>query len=346
MAGAGNGTGGAADGFAARCRALVGELGVAPPGAVVSVRPLSGGVASDIAALGLADGREICVKFALPQLRVAELWQVPVGRNAAEYAWLDFASRAAPGSAPRLFGRSAQAHGFAMELVSGPDVWLWKAALLSGAPDRGEAQAVGAALGRIHAASTAPGFDRAPFENRADFHAIRIEPYLRFTATRHPDLAAPLNALADALDAAGGRTGAVLVHGDVSPKNILFRDGRPLFLDAECASMGDAAFDLAFCLNHLLLKAVHMPACAPARHAAVRSLWAAYAPQVTWEAAAALEARVAALVPALMLARVDGKSPVEYLSPEAQARVRRIALPLIAAPPADLSALIAAQERA
>lgn len=346
MAGADGSTGVDGAGFDERCRALLSELGIATPEQVVSVQPLTGGVASDIAAVGLSDGTRVCVKFALPQLRVDEDWQVPVGRNAAEYAWLSFADGAAPGSVPRLLGRSAQAGGFAMELVAGPDVFLWKAALLARAPDGGEAGAVGAALGRIHAASTAPGFDRAPFENRADFHAIRIEPYLRFAATRHPDLAAPLSALADALDAAGARPGAVLVHGDVSPKNILFRAGGPVFLDAECASMGDAAFDAAFCLNHLMLKAVHMPDRAGALHAAARAFWAAYAPHVTWEPAAALQGRVAALVPALMLARVDGKSPVEYLSAAGQARVRRIARPLIAAAPADLSALIAAQERA
>ncbi len=45
-----------------------------------------------------------------------------------------------------------------------------------------------------------------------------------------------------------------LVHGDVSPKKVPAGPRGPVFLDAECAWYGDPAFDLAFCLNHLLLK--------------------------------------------------------------------------------------------
>ena len=72
----------------------------------------------------------------------------------------------------------------------------------------------------------------------------------------HPDLAA-------AARPAGARppprTKRALVHGDVSPKNILVGPRGPVFLDAECAWYGDPAFDLAFCLNHLLLKCLWTP---------------------------------------------------------------------------------------
>ena len=104
--------------------------------------------------------------------------------------------------------------------------------------------------------------------------------------------------------------------------------------------MGDPCFDVAFCLNHLVLKAVHRPRHAPLLRASLAALWTAYAPQVSWEAPAALEARVAALLPALMLARVDGKSPVEYLDPAARQRVRDLAIPAIAAPVPRLDDLV------
>ena len=55
------------------------------------------------------------------------------------------------------------------------------------------------------------------------------------------------------------QTRIALVHGDVSPKNILVGPDAPVLLDAECAWYGDPAFDIAFCLNHLLLKAVLLP---------------------------------------------------------------------------------------
>ncbi len=320
-----------------RCASLIAELGLGTPDDVQAVRPLTGGVASDIAAVVLP-GRKLCVKFALPKLRVAADWRAPVHRNRAEYAWLEVAGGVAPDSAPRLYGRSERLHGFAMEFLEGEGIYLWKEALLESRPVRGEAAAVAGLLGRIHAASATPGFERAPFENRDDFHAIRIEPYLLFTAERHPGLKPVLERLAEGLY----RAEAVLVHGDVSPKNIFFRAGAPLILDAECATLGDPAFDLAFCLNHLVLKAFHLPGSREGLFGELLRFWEGYRGHIVWEEPAALEARVAALLPALMLARVDGKSPVEYLSRAGQDAVRAVALPLIAAPPPSLAGLVAA----
>jgi aminoglycoside phosphotransferase (APT) family kinase protein len=323
--------------FALRCKALVQDLGLGSAGEIVSVRRLQGGVASDIGVITLG-GRVLCVKFALAKLNVAEDWFAPVQRSRAEYAWLRAAANVAPEAVPALYGWSERENGFAMEFICGEDVYLWKQALLDGAPERGEAAAVGKVLGRIHAASTRPSFDAAHFENADDFDALRLDPYLRFTATRHPALADPLIHLADALYAS--RT--ALVHGDVSPKNILLRGAQPIILDAECATMGDPAFDVGFCLNHLMLKSFHLPALRNRLHGEIEQFLAAYAPLVTWEPVATLEARVAALLPALMLARVDGKSPVEYLSAAARDQVRAYAVPLIREPASRLADVMSA----
>lgn len=323
------------DGMDRRCTLLLDELGIGRPDEIVAMRPLGGGVASDIAVVTLPD-RAICVKFALPRLKVAEDWRAPVHRNRAEYAWLSFAGTVTPGNVPRLLGISPDLHGFAMEFVAGADTYLWKTALLNEMPDRGEAGRVGNVLGRVHAASTRPKFDRAPFCNRDDFRALRLEPYLNFTATRHPDLARKLTALADGLY----RAEIVLVHGDISPKNILLRGAEPILLDAECATMGDPCFDVAFCLNHLILKAVHLPGSRDRLLASAARFWTAYRRHIGWEEPAAMEARVAALLPALMLARVDGKSPVEYLSEAGRASVRALAAPLISRPAATLGSLV------
>ena len=120
-----------------------------------------------------------------------------------------------------------------------------------------------------------------------------------------------------------------------------------MFLDAECAWFGDPAFDLAFCLNHLLLKGARDGADRAPYLAAFRALAGAYLAGVDWESEDGLEARAAALLPALFLARVDGKSPVEYLTAESErAAVRRCAIPLIVDPPARLKEVADAWERA
>ena len=160
--------------------------------------------------------------------------------------------------------------------------------------------------------------------------AIRLEPYLLATAAAHPDLAPRLATLASRTAA----TKVSLVHGDVSPKNILVGPDGPVFLDAECAWWGDPAFDLAFCLNHLMLKCLWRPQFAIRYMQCFEVLATAYLTAVDWEAPAALESRAASLLPALFLARVDGKSPVEYLTEEKDKdRVRHIARGLVKCPP-------------
>ncbi|URK86032.1 aminoglycoside phosphotransferase family protein (plasmid) [Rhizobium sp. RCAM05350] len=223
-----------------------------------------------------------------------------------------------------------------MSFVTGADVRLWKTSLLNGDHVRDEAAGVADVLGRVHAAGAATDFDRSAFDNSADFHAIRVEPYLLFTAQRHPSVAPRLMQLAAGLDTSW----TTLVHGDVSPKNILFRGDQPILLDAECASMGDPCFDVAFCLNHLILKSVHLAKSRARLLGSVLEFWQVYAPHVRWEDPAALEARTAALVPALMLARIDGKSPVEYLSEPERAWVRAKALSLLEHPEASLRDLV------
>jgi Ser/Thr protein kinase RdoA (MazF antagonist) len=187
---------------------------------------------------------------------------------------------------------------------------------------------VGQRLGRIHSAAAGRADIREAFSTAYIFEPIRIEPYLRAVARRHADLAPQLHALADRTTSRA--CALTLVHGDVSPKNILIGPDGPVFLDAECAWYGDPAFDIAFCLNHLLLKCLWVPRASDALLEAFRTLWEAYEKSVDWEPKENIAARTATLLPALFLARVDGKSPVEYITDEAQKdRVRRVARELI-----------------
>jgi aminoglycoside phosphotransferase (APT) family kinase protein len=290
--------------------------------------PLSGGVSSDIALIEVG-GRRFCVKRALLRLKVAALWEAPVARNAAEAAWMRAVAQWIPAAAPTVLGEDKEAGLFAMSYFP-PDAYpLWKAELLAGRVGLDFAAAVGRDLAIIHARSAADPAMPSIFSNDGTFEAIRIEPYLRATGRAHPDLAARFDELAE-------RTltrRIALAHGDISPKNILRGPGGPVFLDAECAWFGDPAFDLAFCLNHLLLKGARRGVPRAPYLEAFRRLKDAYFAEVAWEDATDLEARAAALLPALFLARIDGKSPVEYLIHEDEKEaVRRCAAPLVAQP--------------
>lgn len=319
-----------------RCQDLLTGLNLMPEHTPITVEPLTGGVASDIAKVKVHN-QTYCVKFAIPKLRVATDWFAPLERSYTEYCWLKAVSAIEPRSSLKLYGHSKDHHGFVMEYLTGASSYLLKSVLLEGRGRPEDITAIGKLLGRIHAASTQEQFDQSPFQNHDDFHALRIDSYLLYTATQHPALIEPFHQMADHLYKAN----SVLIHGDVSPKNIMFNNNRPYILDSECATMGDAAFDLAFCLNHFILKAIHIPQCRSAYLPFCIAFWEAYAPSVCWELPSDLQARLTTLLPMLMLARVDGKSPVEYLSPENQALVRKIAIPLIKNPQQELSPFLA-----
>jgi aminoglycoside phosphotransferase (APT) family kinase protein len=297
---------------------------------------LSGGVSSDIWRVDLGSGPtgySIVLKRALPRLRVEQLWEVPVERNRYERMWIETANAIIPGVAPRVL--AADDSGcFAMQLLDGYP--LWKTELAAGRADREFAAKVGNCLARIHAATAGDRDCAARFDTDANFHAIRLEPYLLAAGKVHPGLSEVLSNLA----ARTAKTKLALVHGDVSPKNILVGPEGPVFLDAECAWYGDPAFDLAFCLNHLLLKGVWVPVRRKAFLQCYDVLAEAYLAGVAWEPRAAIEMRAATLLPGLLLARVDGKSPVEYLTAEADKDfVREIAGRFLRSPPATLAEL-------
>jgi 5-methylthioribose kinase len=289
---------------------------------------LTGGVSSLIVRADTARGA-VCIKQALPQLKVAALWEAPVERNRAEVAWMRVASRIVPAAVPAILGEDAQDNAFAMEWLDPAQYPIWKAQLRDGIADTATAQAVGRNLVAIHAATAGDAVLARGFAHDAGFYAIRLEPYFVEAARKHPECAAALHQLV----ATTAGTKLALVHGDISPKNILLGAAGPVFLDAECAWYGDPAFDIAFCLNHLLLKSVWRPDSTAGFLACFDALAAAYLAGVTWEAPATLEVRASMLLAGMLLARIDGKSPVEYINREAdRERVRRFAIPLLLQP--------------
>lgn len=295
--------------------------------------PLTGGVSSDIWRIDTAAG-PVCAKRALPKLRVAADWQAPIARNLYEARWMRVADAAVPGCTPRVLGQHPRLGVLVMAWLSSHVPW--KQQLRDGLADARTAAAVGGMLARIHAHAAARPALAAEFDSQAIFFDIRLEPYLLATAGQHPDLAPQLQALVRTTQAQA----KTLVHGDVSPKNILV-DGRvPVLLDAECAVWGDPAFDLAFCLNHLLLKCLWTPAAAQGFLACFDALAKAYRDGIDWEPPDALEQRAAQLLPGLLLARADGKSPVEYLDERGRERVRRVARPLLQRGPARLAEVV------
>jgi aminoglycoside phosphotransferase (APT) family kinase protein len=306
------------------------RLGLTAAGEGAEAIPLSGGVSSDVFLVRSASGQEWVVKRSIPRLRVRADWRAPVTRDSAEIAWLETVNGLDPHLAPRILAHDPATHLFVMERMEGRP---WKAIMADGRVDPEFAARVGADLARVHAATAAKPNVAARFPDASNFFALRIDPFILYTADRHADVAERLRDLAAGL----AERRETLIWGDCSPKNILVGPDGPVFLDAETAAMGDPAFDVAFCLTHLLLKTIWLPPHAEPLLAGFAALHAAYLAGIV--ADPDFEARAAALIGGLLLARVDGKSPAGYLDADQDVIVRARAKAILARPDLALAQL-------
>ncbi len=280
----------------------------------VKLRPMTDGVSSEI--FRVNDGEEsFVVKRALPKLKVRDDWAANVDRNRVEQLCIEYVARFLPGAVPRLHLDRKDRGYFAMEFL-GAEFTSWKKLLLRGEVRIEHAIRAAAILGAIHARSAGDAEAASLFDTTANFEQLRIEPYLITTASRHLDLQPLIHAEAQRLASAR----ICLVHGDFSPKNMMISPSRFVLLDCEVAWYGDPAFDLAFLLTHLLLKGLYHAPRQIGLHEMSRTFWQRYVEGVAGSIDIhALEPCVARLLPMLLLARVDGKSPVEYLTMPQQA---------------------------
>lgn len=309
--------------------------GLVEKGVPVTGEPLTGGVSSDIW-LVEAGGRQVCIKRALERLNVKKIWHAPTARHASEAAWFRETATIVPDNVPEILAHDRESGSLVMEYLP-PDTYpVWKSQLRDGIVDERTVSQIAGLLGKIHAATARRPCLADEFDTDLFYH-LRLEPYFASLAEPYPELAPVLSETIELVK----RNSRVMVHGDFSPKNILVGPDGPVFLDAECATWSDPAFDLAFCLNHLLLKSIWNRPAAGQFEAGFGRFLKRYLEAVDWEAPAELERRSARLLSLMMLARIDGKSPVEYITAEQDKTfVRQIALDLIRNPvqsPADVA---------
>ena len=101
-------------------------------------------------------------------------------------------------------------------------------------------------------------------------------------------------------------------------------------MDAETANYGDPSFDIVSLINHLIIKLLFVNKNKKNFVLALKKIFNTYHSNVTWEEKQDIIKRSLALLPLMMLARVDGKSPVEYIKNNNEKnKLRRIALDLI-----------------
>jgi 5-methylthioribose kinase len=299
------------------------ERGLFPAGAKIRAEWLSGGVSNVV--LRLTDsvsGRELILKQARERLRVQADWRSRLDRIWREVLVLRTIVAIFPErTVPAVLDEDRENYAFAMTAAPRDHI-VWKAELLDGRLRPGLLPELGGFLSRVHALSSSGDVLPSELRDKQVFDELRLDPYYRWTAGRHPEVARALDRLIAETEArAEGLTLA-----DFSPKNILLWDDRFTVIDFETAHIGDPAFDLGFCLTHLVLKCLHLATLREALLDGIHAFWAAYRAGLPPALAAAIEQRSMVHLAACLLARVDGKSPVDYLNDGERQWVRQFAI--------------------
>lgn len=286
------------------------------------VEELTGGVSSRVLRVWTAQG-DVIVKQALPTLRVAGEWHADVARAQTEARFAAVLSELVPGANPSVLATDPETHAFIMEAAPADSI-PWKQALLAGDVDLDIARQTGTLLGDLHRRAAGRSELAEQFADTSAFRALRLEPFFDVPAAVHPDLRPRIQEISESLSGEG----STLVHGDASPKNVLVTPkGTALLIDHEVAHWGSPAFDTAFVLHHLCLKSFYRPGYATKYHRAAHALLDTYS-AAAGNVGGETEQTALILAP-LLLARVDGLSPAEYLDEAQREHVRRIARKLI-----------------
>lgn len=269
--------------------------------------PLTGGVSCEIFLIEDGDDRFVA-KRALSQLKVAEEWFADPSRNKYEQRYLKYVGEKHPNWVPTIRNSFEEENLFIMEFF--PECFRdWKKYLLAGEINPQVAGNIGAALGTIHAMSWNDDSAKTWFDSDNNFHELRMSPYFEFMRAKHPQIEPRLDALINTIQT----TKLCLVHGDFSPKNILVADTEIKIVDCEVAWYGDPSFDIGFLVHHLLLKYLHFDNEQFIQLASAfidgyqQALGADKLTQID-------QPHTVETSLMLMLARIDGKSPVEYLT--------------------------------
>jgi len=314
------------------------ENGLIKPGDTPVVEKLGGGVSCHTFRVICQGRSKFVIKQALPRLNVASRWLSSPARAHREALGIQALRKLLPGeTVPALIFEDEMNHVLVIESVEPPHE-NWKHQLLGGVLSKDLASQFGRVLASIHVGAFHRAAEMEPvFRDTSFFETLRMEAYYEYTGRQVPSAAQFIeNLLAETR-----QHRVTLVHGDYSPKNVLIREGKLILLDHETIHWGDPMFDIGFSLTHFLSKANHLPLHRKEFLQLAESYLQTYRQSIgpaIWNDNH--ESRAVRHTLACLLARVHGRSPLEYLSPAARERQASRVLQLMANPARRISALL------
>ena len=268
----------------------------------------SGGVSATVVYVDRPGRKPLILKQTLEYLKTKEEWPCHPDRIVVEYNSNDIYHEIVPDCAQKMIFCDTENWIAVREAV--PEDWrMWKKDLMNGILDFRIAKRSIEALLTVHerAAGNRKVFDAFPSKDH--FYKLRVDPYIVFTAGKYPELQKEADEVCQFLM----EPSITLVHSDFSPKNIMIKDDNICILDFESSHYGNPCFDLAFFFNHMLLKSIYNPDFGNAYVDMADYMARIYLDGVTCMDRSELEEMTVRTLFFMLLARVDGKSPAEYL---------------------------------
>ena len=279
----------------------------------IKVEILTGGVSNTVLAISTAT-KNLVLKQALPALKVAELWEADPRRAIVEADALELFHSLNPEIVPKLVFVDPIRFVVIMERVP-LSSRVWKSDLLEGIYRPQVAHTLGKTLSQWHNYGASNHAAHKKFMEDTLFDQLRIDPFYRFVAAKNVNLQDSIHQLIAELE----NDKSTIVHGDFSPKNFMVTEADHVYiLDFEVMHVGNPVFDLAFIVAHLLCKFFHAPNAEEAAELSniANNFLNAYQEQTEVSETLVLHTALIAL------ARVEGKSPVNYLSKSEQEKIQ------------------------
>lgn len=276
----------------------------------VFIESLSGGISNSVIKI-ISDKGRFVLKQALPKLKVSTEWISGIERSNTEKNALKFLTKIIPGVVPDLVYEDEDNYLFIMTCVPEPAV-TWKSLLRMQDCNERIARKVGEILGTIHQSTHNSQEARELFYDKKFFYQLRVEPFFEFLKIKHPGLKKEIDQhIAECLDRENS-----LVIGDYSPKNILVYSENVVVIDFEVAHYGDTSFDLGFLSTHLLLKSLKAQETRSSYYNILQHAIDGYFSCVHFTKRSNIELLAVRQLAWILLARIDGKSPAEYVTQE------------------------------
>ena len=292
---------------------------------ILEIERLTGGVSCEVYKVKTINNI-YCIKRALPKLLVKKDWYVKTNRIKYEYLWLKHCKKLLPKSIPKVYKFDEKSNFLILEYLNEKKFLNLKIEFLKGKINHKLINKISKNLSIIHNNSMKKNIEKKFSPNFINFYDLRLDAYFNEVKRVHPNLSLFVNNINKQYK----KNRITLVHGDMSPKNILFYKNEIKFLDAETSNFGDPVFDVVFFTNHLLIKSIYLPNKKSQFLKAYKNFIDTYISNLNCDDKKFFFRRCLNMIPLMLIARVDGKSPVEYVtSKKMKNKIRKLSFKLL-----------------